>query len=76
MPLSAFSHFEKTTEPLSINHQGQFPAITVSFNLASNAALGEAITAVDKVQKDMHMPASLQAAFSRHGGIIHELPVQ
>ena len=63
VPLSAFSHFEKTTEALSINHQGQFPAITVSFNLASNAALGEAITAVDKVQKDMHMPPSLQAGF-------------
>ena len=63
VPLSAFSHFEKTTEPLSISHQGQFPAITVSFNLAPNAALGNAITAVDKVQKDMHMPASLQADF-------------
>ena len=63
VPLSAFSHFEKTTEPLSINHQGQFPAITVSFNLAPNAALGDAITAVDKVQKDMHMPPSLQAGF-------------
>ena len=63
VPLSAFTHFENTTEPLSINHQGQFPAITVSFNLASNAALGNAITAVNKVQKDMHMPASLQASF-------------
>jgi len=63
VPLSAFSHFEKTTEALSINHQGQFPAITVSFNLAPNAALGEAITAVDKVQKDLHMPPSLQAGF-------------
>jgi multidrug efflux pump len=63
VPLSAFSHFEKTTEALSISHQGQFPAITVSFNLAPNAALGEAITAVDKAQKDMHMPASLQAGF-------------
>jgi multidrug efflux pump len=63
VPLSAFSHFEKTTEALSINHQGQFPAVTVSFNLAPNAALGEAITAVDKVQKDLHMPASLQAGF-------------
>jgi multidrug efflux pump len=63
VPLSAFSHFEPTTEALSISHQGQFPAITVSFNLAPNAALGEAITAVDKVQKDMHMPASLQAGF-------------
>ena len=63
VPLSAFSHFENTTEALSINHQGQFPAITVSFNLAPSAALGEAITAVDKVQKDMHMPPSLQASF-------------
>jgi multidrug efflux pump len=63
VPLSAFSHFETTTEPLSITHQGQFPSITVSFNLAPNAALGGAITAIDKVQKDMHMPASLQADF-------------
>ncbi len=63
VPLSAFAHFENTTEALSINHQGQFPAITVSFNLASNAALGSAITAVDKVAKDMHMPASLQGDF-------------
>jgi multidrug efflux pump len=63
VPLSAFSHFEKTTEALAITHQGQFPAITVSFNLASNAALGEAISAVDKVQEDMHMPPSLQAGF-------------
>jgi multidrug efflux pump len=63
VPLSAFAHFEKTTEPLAITHQGQFPAITVSFNLAPNAALGEAITAVNKVQKNMHMPPSLQAGF-------------
>jgi multidrug efflux pump len=52
-----------TTEPLAITHQGQFPAITVSFNLAPDAALGSAITAVDKAQKDMHMPATLQASF-------------
>jgi multidrug efflux pump len=63
VPLSAFSHFETTTEPLSITHQGQFPAVTVSFNLAENAALGTAITDVEKVQKDMHMPPSLQADF-------------
>jgi multidrug efflux pump len=63
VPFSAFSHFETATEALSISHQGQFPAITVSFNLAPGAALGGAITAVDKVQKDMHMPASVQADF-------------
>jgi multidrug efflux pump len=63
VPLSAFSHFENTTEALSINHQGQFPAVTVSFNLAPNGALGNVITEVDKLQKDMHMPTSLQADF-------------
>jgi multidrug efflux pump len=63
VPLSAIAHFEKKSEPLLITHQGQFPAITVSFNLAQNASLGTAITAVDKVQKDLKMPASLQASF-------------
>jgi multidrug efflux pump len=63
VPLSAFAHFETTTEPLSIAHQGQFPAITVSFNLAPNAALGDAMTAIDKVQDQMHFPPSLQADY-------------
>jgi multidrug efflux pump len=63
VPLSTFARFETTTEPLAITHQGQFPAITVSFNLARNASLGSAITAIDKAQKDMHMPPSLQAGF-------------
>jgi multidrug efflux pump len=63
VPFSAFSHFETKTQSLSINHQGQFPAITVSFNLAPGAALGNAISAVTKVQNDLHMPASLQADF-------------
>jgi multidrug efflux pump len=63
VPLGTFTHFQRTSEALSINHQGQFPSVTVSFNLAPNAALGSAITAIDKVQEDMHMPASLQASF-------------
>jgi multidrug efflux pump len=63
VPLSAFARFEKTTEPLVITHQGQFPAITASFNLAPNASLGSAITAIDKVHDDLHMPPSLQADF-------------
>ena len=63
VPLSAIAHFETTTGPLAITHQGQFPAITVSFNLAPDAALGNAITAINKVQKDMHMPPSVQAGF-------------
>jgi multidrug efflux pump len=63
VPLSAFTHIEKTIEPLSINHQGQFPAVTVSFNLAPGAALGGAITAIEKVQKDLNMPVSVQHGF-------------
>ena len=63
VPFSAFSHFETRTQPLSISHQGQFPAITVSFNLAPGAALGNAISEVTKVQNDLHMPASVQADF-------------
>jgi len=63
VPLSAFTHIERTLEPLSINHQGQFPAVTVSFNLAPNAALGGAITAIEKVQKELNMPASVQYGF-------------
>jgi multidrug efflux pump len=63
VPLGTFVHVQRTTEPLSITHQGQFPAITVSFNLAPSAALGGAITAVDNAQKEMKMPASVQADF-------------
>ncbi len=63
IPLTAFAHITQTTEPLSINHQGQFPAVTVSFNLAPRAALGTAISDIDKVAQNIGFPASLQADF-------------
>jgi multidrug efflux pump len=63
VPLSAFTHLERTTEPLSIDHQGQFPAVTVSFNLAPRASLGGALTAINKTVKDLDMPASVQTGF-------------
>ena len=63
VPLSAFSHFEEISSPLSINRQGQFPVVTISFNLAPKASLGDATTAIDKVRKDLNMPLSIQAAF-------------
>ncbi|MBV8116205.1 MAG: efflux RND transporter permease subunit, partial [Silvibacterium sp.] len=63
VPLGAFAHYEQTTEPLSITHQGQFPAVTVSFNLAPHASLGNAISEIDKVAAEMNFPASLQADF-------------
>jgi len=63
IPLSAFTQMTNTTEALSINHQGQFPSVTVSFNLASNASLGSAITDIEKVAKNLNFPASLQSGF-------------
>jgi multidrug efflux pump len=63
VPLGAFCIFQKTTQPLSINRQGQFPVITVSFNLPSNGSLGAAISSVEKTQKELGMPASIQAGF-------------
>ena len=63
VPLSAFSHFVSGVAPLAINHQGQFPSVTISFNLAPGASLGEATKAIDKVQKELNMPASVQVAF-------------
>jgi len=63
VPLSTFTHLSMTQEPLSITHQGQFPAVTVSFNLANNSSLGTAITKIDKAAKDMNFPPALQADF-------------
>ena len=63
VPLSAFSHFETTNAPLAINHQGQFPCVTISFNLAPGASLGEATDAIEKAQKELNMPGSVQSAF-------------
>jgi multidrug efflux pump len=63
VPLSAFAHFEKRAEPLTITHQGQFPSITVSFDLAPDAALGSGISAVNRVVSDLHMPPSVTPSF-------------
>jgi multidrug efflux pump len=63
VPLTAFSRIRAGTESLSINHQGQFPSVTISFNLGPNAALGEAIEAINKVVKDLGLPPSVQSSF-------------
>src|SRR6185369_834996 len=49
--------------PLSVNRQGQFPVVTISFNLANGASLGEATAAIESVEKGLNMPASVQASF-------------
>ena len=63
VPLSAITHYETRTTPLTVNHQGQFPSSTVSFNLAPGASLGEAVTAVNTAKKELGIPASVQTAF-------------
>jgi multidrug efflux pump len=63
VPLGAFTKMTRGTEALSINHQGQFPSVTISFNLASNASLGTAIEAINKIVKDLDLPPSVQAGF-------------
>jgi multidrug efflux pump len=63
IPLGAFTHASITTEALSINHQGQFPSVTVSFNLAPNASLGPAINNIEKTAKKMNFPPTIQADF-------------
>jgi len=63
VPLSAFSHFASTNAALSISHQGQFPEVTLSFNLAPGVSLGDATKAIDTAEKDIGMPASVHTSF-------------
>jgi multidrug efflux pump len=63
VPLSTFAHFEQTSAPIAINHQGQFPVVTISFNLAPGVSLGQAVDEVNRVRQEMKLPASVQAEF-------------
>jgi len=63
VPLSAFTRFAPTTTPLAVNHQGQFPAVTLSFNLAPGFALGDAVTAIAAAEREIGLPASFHASF-------------
>ncbi len=64
VPLSAFSHFTPNTAPLAIAHQGLFPAVTISFNLAPNVALGEAVDAIQRAASKVGLPQSIQTVFA------------
>jgi multidrug efflux pump len=63
VPLSAFTHLEQVAVPITVNHQGQFPVVTLSFNLAPGASLGDAVNDINRVKEDLQMPASIQGAF-------------
>ena len=63
VPLSSFSHFESSNTALAINHQGQFPVVTLSFNLAPGVSLGEATKAIDQAEQEIGLPNSIHTSF-------------
>jgi hydrophobe/amphiphile efflux-1 (HAE1) family protein len=63
VPLSAFTHFASRTAPLAVNHQGQYPAVTLSFNLAPNVSLGDAVDAINAAERTINLPTSIRATF-------------
>ena len=62
-PLSAFTHYASTNTALAVAHQGQFPAVTITFNLAPNVPLGDAVTAVQKVEREVGLPTTIHPGF-------------
>jgi multidrug efflux pump len=64
VPLSAITHYAPQTAPLSVNHQSQFPSVTISFNLAQGVALSDAAAAINQMETSMGMPASIHGMFS------------
>jgi multidrug efflux pump len=71
VPLGAFTHLETGAAPLSVNHQGQFPVATISFNLAPGASLGDATAAIERAQRDLKLPPTIQAAFQGTAEAFH-----
>ena len=59
----SFSHFQTSNTALAVNHQGQFPVVTLSFNLAPGVSLGEATKAIQKAEQDIHLPPSIHTSF-------------
>jgi multidrug efflux pump len=63
VPLSAFAHFERSRTSLAVTHQSQFPAITLSFNVAPNVSLGDAVKIIEAAKREMKMPSSIRGSF-------------
>jgi multidrug efflux pump len=64
VPLAAIAHYEPATAAISVNHQGQFPAVTISFNLAPGMALSDAVREINQMEEDAKMPNSIHASFA------------
>ena len=63
VPLSAFGSYAETSTPLAVNHQSQFPSVTLSFNLAPGVSLGDAVNAIETATRQLGLPASIQGSF-------------
>jgi multidrug efflux pump len=63
VPLSAITRIETSTAPLAVNHQGQFPVVTISFNLAPGASIGDAVKGIEQARDEMQIPPSIDAQF-------------
>ena len=63
IPLAAFTHFEPSNTPLAVNHQGQIPSATISFNLAPGVSLGEATDAIERAERTIGFPPTITASF-------------
>ena len=63
VPLAAFTHYERSTAPLTVNHHGQFPSVTISFNLPAGVALGTAVDAIDRAEAEIRLPGSIRGSF-------------
>ena len=64
VPLSAIASYQPTTAPIAVNHQGQFPSVTISFNLAGGMALSDAVAAIQRMQQRIAMPSAVHGSFS------------
>ncbi len=64
IPLGSISRLKDSTTPLAVNHQGQFPAVTMSFNLAPRVSLGQAVELINRAEQDIHMPSEIRGTFA------------
>jgi multidrug efflux pump len=64
VPLNAVAHYEATTAPIAVNHQGQFPSVTLSFNLATGVALSDAVKTIEQMERTIGMPGRIHGSFS------------
>jgi HAE1 family hydrophobic/amphiphilic exporter-1 len=72
IPLDAVAHLSPSVGPLQVNHQGQQPAVTISFNLAPGTSLGDAVTAIQKVERDFNLPATISTGFQGTAQVFQE----